>query len=123
MSQAGDRPEDDEDGKRDVVLISGIDRARNEVHVLKPAEDGIEAAVLRQVEDGVPLTGDLVRLHPHKSIPFLAELETVLRHPDNVRRAGRGHNGPPMVASEAYRRGWDAIFATRPTAKDDKEAN
>ena len=75
MSQAGDRPEDDEEGKRDVVLISGIDRARNEVHVLKPAQDGIEAAVLRQVEDGVPLTGDLVRLHAFaRSLAPIVEL-------------------------------------------------
>ncbi len=128
MDDAGnkrDTPEADDVDKgvrRDLVLISRVDRTKNEIHVLKPVPDGIEEAVLRQVEEGVPLTGDLVRLHPHGSSPLLAELEIVMHHPDRP-RSGRSHEGPPMVASEAYRRGWDAIFGVRPTSKSDTDAN
>lgn len=128
MGDAGNKrdiPEADEVEKvagRDLVLISRVDRTRNEIHVLKPVPDGIEEAVLRVVEEGTPLNGDLVRLHPHGGSPLLAELEVVMRHPDRP-RGGRAHEGPPMVASEAYRRGWDSIFGVRPTSKRDTDAN
>ena len=120
MGEAGKSSEDD---KRDVVMIARVDSTRNEIHVIKPVADGIEKAVLRPVEEGVPLMGDLVRLHPNPDFPMLAEIETVMRHPDGKSRARRSSDGPPMVASEAYRRGWDAIFGVRPAQKDDVGAN
>jgi hypothetical protein len=109
--------------ERNLVLIAGVDSRRQEIHVLKPGEDGIETAVLRPVEHGQTLTGDLVRLHPHKNLPMVAELETVLRHPDSSLQAARSHKGPAMVASEAYRRGWDAVFGTRPAGPSDVYSN
>jgi hypothetical protein len=132
------RPDDGTEEPEETVLISGFDARTKEVTVLKPAADGVEAAVLRPALEGRPLTGDLVRLTPRPDFPLLAGLKTVLRHPDHrppgddaapPRAASRSlpHQGPPRVSSEAYRRGWEAVFGRREGAgaadPDDPDVN
>ncbi len=123
MGGAKDPRRREKEGHRDLVLISGVDPDRKEVHVLKPVQEGVEAAVLRPVEEGKPIQGDLVRLRPREDVPVVAELETLMRHPDHPDDPRRRHKGPPMVASEAYRQGWEMIFGARPAPETDKEAN
>lgn len=123
MGGRKDQPGTGETGARDRVVIAGVDTRRKEVHVLRSVDGGIEESVLRPVEDGQTLSGDLVRLHPLKEFPLLADLETLLRHPNHAERPESGRKGPAMVATEAYRTGWEAIFGVRRGTKPDPDAN
>jgi hypothetical protein len=101
---------------RDLVLIHGVDRTRSELHVLRSREEQVEAGVVRAVEDGRPVYGDIVRLKPRPEFPLLCDVEEVLAHPDReTGAAAPGHGGPPRVSSDAFRRGWEAIFGPERT--------
>jgi hypothetical protein len=69
-------------------------------------------------------TGELVGAHPMKSgKPILPgqQLATITRHADGEHYsvdeidtgAGTGRSGPPQVATESYRSGWEATFGKR----------
>ncbi|MBM4395803.1 MAG: hypothetical protein FJ087_08945 [Deltaproteobacteria bacterium] len=119
----------------DVVLIHGVDPRRKELHVLRRRSDGVEAGVVRDVEEGRPIQGDLVKLKPWRDFPLVCDVETVLSTDETGNAqpsgsAGTGtagastdaaaraparapHPGPARVASDAYRSGWDRVFAGR----------
>ncbi len=108
--------------RTDVALVQGFDQQRKELHILRQHDKTLEAGIVRPVEEGRPIDGDLVRLTPRPEFPLLCDVEEVLKHPDHPNEKPNRHPGPPMVATEAYRRGWDAVFA-RPTHPDDPDAN
>jgi hypothetical protein len=100
--------------------------------VLPPAEEGagyrmirrraasgaVEAGVLVPLRHGRNISGEVVRLEPRKDSPFLFNVETdpelsTAQPPTDS--ASRG--GPPQIATDDYRRGWDAIWGSRPKAK------
>jgi hypothetical protein len=99
--------------------------------VLPPAEDGegyrmirrraasgaVEAGVLVPLRHGRSITGEVVRLEARKDSPYLFNVETdpELSAPAPADSASRG--GPPQIATDDYRRGWDAIWGSRPKAK------
>ena len=108
--------------RTDVAWVQGFDEQRKELHILRQRNRTVEAGIVRPIEEGRPIDGDLVRLTPRPEFPLLCDVEEVLQHPDRPKDPPPGHAGPPMVASEAYRRGWDAAFA-RPARPDDPDAN
>ena len=69
---------------------------------------------MRPLAQGKPIQGEVVRLKPREECPWLCDVETLLEAPaeSGERSAGpeRGHAGPPQVASDAYRKNWDAIY-------------
>jgi len=93
--------------------------------VFGPADDGagykmlrrragtseVEAGTIRPLQEGRAITGEVVQLQPRPEAPFLfdcetdQELSTVAAEP--------AMSGPPQVATEEYRRGWDAIWGRR----------
>jgi hypothetical protein len=110
--------------KRDVVLIHGVDAKRKELHVLRRTDETVQAAVVREAEPGMPIHGDLVKLSPHPGFPLLCDVETLLADPARPEAPARsGHPGPAIVASEAYRRGWDDTFGRRADRIDGELAN
>ena len=115
----------------DVVLIHGVTEDGKGLNVLRARDERIEVGQVRPLEEGKPLTGDVVRLTPRPDAPYLCDVETEVRvkapaqsvarrsstsaAPNAPASAPRRH-GPPQVASDAYRRNWDAIWKSR----DDK---
>jgi hypothetical protein len=118
----------------DVVLIHGVDPRRKELHVLRRRRDGVEAGVVRDVEEGRPIQGDLVKLKPWRDFPLVCDVETVLStgetaaapttatgseatasdaHAPAKAPARAPHPGPARVATDAYRCGWDRVFGRR----------
>ena len=99
--------------KKDLALVFGPSADGEGFNVLRQRAESteIEAGTLKPLRDGHAIVGEVVRLEPRKEGPFLfdcvtdEELSTV--------RSAQMLAGPAQVASEDYRRGWDAIWGTR----------
>ncbi len=99
----------------DVALVHGVTEDGGGLRVLRARPDRLEAAVLRPAKDGQPLVADLVRLLPRDGSPLLWDVEVVYQRSDEEAPAEGGHrarSGPAQVATEAYRRNWDALFSS-----------
>lgn len=98
--------------KKDLALVFGQSEDGEEVHILRRRADSttVEAGTLRPLREGKAITGEVVHLEPREDAPFLFDCETdeELSGP-----AAQLHGaGPPQVATDEYRRGWDAIWGT-----------
>ena len=106
--------------RRDVALIVGKDE--DALHILRQraADAPLEAGVLRPMAEGKPVTGELVSLRQREDMPVLFDVETELdlrpSDKDTVPAADRAP-GPARVTSDAYRKGWDAIWGDRRPAR------
>jgi len=74
--------------------------------VLRCREGRVEVGAVRPLREGQSIHGEVVRLHPHQGCPLVCDVEVQLAGP---KRELSG-SGPAQVASETYRRNWDAIF-------------
>jgi hypothetical protein len=90
---------------RDVLWVGGNTAAGGR-RVLRQRDNQIEVGEVRTMRDGEPIHGSVLQLRPRPEHDRLFDVE-VLAEPSP--RAG--HAGPARVASAAYRRGWEAIFA------------
>ncbi len=98
---------------RDVVLV-GEPKEGGAVDVVRLRQDRIEAGELRPVEDGKPLYGELVKLSPRGEHPRLFDVDVLAAAPQRQSDAAeRGHRGPALVNSEAFREGWENVFGSR----------
>jgi hypothetical protein len=95
---------------RDFVLLHS--RSENGVRVLRSRNGTLEVGEIRELKEGQPIQGDVVRLAPtdHER---LYEVDVLVESP---RRPAR--SGPAQVASAAYRAHWEAIFGA-----DDESLN
>ena len=95
----------------DVAIVCGKDE--HGLHILRRrSKDGpIEAGVLQPLQEGRPITGEVMSMRPRKDFPFLFDVKTELESP--VAATTRESNGPAQVASSSYRSGWDAIWGPR----------
>jgi len=109
-------PKQDRTGAEDVILIHGVDPQRRELHVVRSKGGEVGLGIVRAVEEGRPIDGDLVRLKPRKDLPLVCDVEEVLSLSDaHAPRtpAGPAHPGPACVSTDAYRRGWEQVFGPR----------
>jgi hypothetical protein len=93
-----------------VAAVFGKD-ARG-LHILRRrSEDApVEAGVLQPLVEGKPISGEVVSMKRRKDVPFLFDVKTeVEAHDDHAAPA----SGPAQVATESYRRGWEAIWGRR----------
>jgi hypothetical protein len=90
---------------RDVAAICGKDERG--VHILRRrSDDGpIEAGIVAPLEEGKPITGEVISLEAREDLPFLFDVTTELDA-----SSARSSGGPAKVATDSYRRGWDAIW-------------
>jgi len=97
--------------KKDLALVFGPSADGRGVHVLRRRSDSptVEAGILRPLEEGRAITGEVVHLEPRAEAPFLFDCET----DEELSTPGARDAGPPRVATEEYRRGWDAIWGGR----------
>ena len=108
----------------DVALVHGVTEDGAGLRLLRSRPDRLEQAVLRGVKEGQPLVGELVRLRPRKGSPLLWDVETLYdqreqKKPAESPQAAR--SGPAQVATDTYRRNWDAVFRSR--SKPEPEPN
>ena len=94
----------------DVAFVLGRDV--NGTHILRrrSAEAPVEAGVLRPLREGKPIDGEVVTLTPRSEGPLLFDVKSELPDPRAPRPAG---DGPAQVATDAYRKGWEAIWGGR----------
>ena len=84
------------------------------VHVIRARDEHIETGELRALQEGRPITGEVVTLKPRKENPHICDVADSYA-PHAAGAAEAGHKGPARVTSKAYREGWDEIFgATKP---------
>jgi hypothetical protein len=103
-----------------VAVVCGKDE--DGVHILRRrSEDGpIEAGVAQPLVEGRPITGEVISLRRRKDLPFLFDVKTEIEGPRPQRDLPppeMAAEGPAQVATDSYRRGWDAIWGGRRGAR------
>jgi hypothetical protein len=104
---------------RDVAMI--VDRTEDnegfQILRRRGSEGPVEMGTMRPLREGKPIDGEVVTLRQRRDLPFLYDVKTQLPDPEPRRATG---DGPAQVATEDYRRGWDAIWGRRLPARDAK---
>jgi hypothetical protein len=106
----------------DVVVIHGVTADGKGLQVLRARRGGIETGAVKPLEEGKPILGEVVRLHPHEACPLVCDVEVDVEasvqpdcEPQPALReqldAASARKGPAQVASNAYRQNWDAIWS------------
>lgn len=114
---------------KDVVLVHSPTADGDGVNVLRARRQGLEVGTMRPLAEGRPIHGEVVKLTPRAEMPLLYDVETEVPPPEQQDAASpdgaipasepretRAASGPAQVASESYRRNWDAIWK-RPTKR------
>lgn len=115
---------------QDVALICGKTDDGKGLHILRKRGSALEAGVVQPMEEGKPIHGELVTLRQRGQTP-LCDVEVHYR-PETTQRADvgaakvgtdvqtsrtasatRGH--PAQVATDDYRKNWDAIWRSKPS--------
>jgi hypothetical protein len=93
----------------DVVLLGPPTEDGAGVHVLRARDERLEAGELRNLEEGRPITGEVVTLAPRKDNPRVCDVRESYVPPktETLQKA----KGPAQVATKAYRDNWDETFA------------
>ena len=108
-----------EGGKPDVVLLGPPTEDGAGVHVLRARDERLEAGELRMLEEGRPITGEVVTLAPRKTNPRICDVKDSFRAPRGATGPARKAKGPAQIATKAYRDHWDDTFAHRPPPDTD----
>ena len=105
---------------KDVALVYGTADDGEGYKILRQrgGSPRVEAGMLRPMQSGRAITGEVVHLEPRSESPLLFDVQTdeELSSPASL-AAGGARGGPPQVATDDYRRGWDAIWGTKPRAR------
>ncbi len=107
----------------DIALIHGVTPDGEGLQILRARDNRLELGAIRPLREGAPITGEVVTLRPRPSMPALCDVEVHVKAPQaaptddrQVPRAALSHPGPAQVATDDYRRNWDAIWS-RPADK------
>ena len=103
------------DKATDVVLLGPPTADGGGVHVLRARDAKIETGELRALQEGRPITGEVVTLTPRKDNPRVCDV-TDSYQPPAAAGAATTHKGPANVATTAYRQGWDEVFGKKPSS-------
>ena len=115
-----------------MVLVHGRTDDGKGLKVLRKRADELYTGEVRPLEDGKPISGEVVSLRPRPDLPLLCDVEV---HADTGAVAGttgpsadtsptaKRSGGPAQVSSEAYRSGWDRMWGQRKARKDRKDLN
>src|SRR5690606_11612440 len=114
-------PADKPQEGRDVAFIHGVSPAGDELAVVRVREDRVEAGVVRALQEGEPLEGEVVRLKPRPARPGVCDVEVEVARGVGSARAGAERSGrsagPAQVATTRYRANGDAIW-TKPEGEE-----
>ncbi len=105
----------------DVALIHGVAPDGDGFQILRARENRLELGVVRPLREGAPITGEVVTLRPRPNFPALCDVETHYKpalptttHTDTKEPTApllAARTGPAQVATDDYRRNWDAIWS------------
>jgi hypothetical protein len=97
----------------DVAVAVGKDE--HGIHILRRrSEDAaIEAGVVQPLAEGQPIRGEVISLRQRGETPLVFDVKTELADPQAQARAT---SGPSQVATDSYRKGWDAIWGRKRAA-------
>ena len=101
-------PEAPAEKKEDVVLVGGPTESGDGHQVLRKREERLEYGEIRAVREGRPLHGELVRLKQREESGRLFDVEVLHKAKPEPQRTAAG---PAQVATDAYRKNWDRVFA------------
>ena len=107
----GGEPERPPRERTDVVLLGPPTADGGGVHVIRARDERVEAGELRNLEEGRPITGEVVTLAPRKDNPRVCDVKESWAPPSGAPKT----KGPAQVATKAYRDNWDEVFARRST--------
>ena len=113
MADVPDRKRPPKNGK-DVALLCGRSEDGKSIQIIRRRNDTLEAGVVQPLEEGKPLTGEVVTLTPRAGQPLLCDVEV---HHDARTTASKSTvpappTKPAKVASDAYRSNWDTIWSS-----------
>jgi len=93
----------------DIAFVWG--KNEDGVHILRRRDENapVEAGLLQPLVEGRPITGELISMRQREDMPFLFDVKSELPAPE----ATRTGPGPSQVATDSYRKGWDAIWGGR----------
>jgi len=100
----------------DVALIHGVTPDGAGLQILRARENRLEVGAIRPLREGAPITGEVVTLRPRPNFPALCDVETHFKPaaaPNDRQESptALAHAGPAQVATDEYRRNWDAIWS------------
>jgi hypothetical protein len=113
MSKRSGEPDAEGDpGAGDVAMVLDRIEGHDAYRVLRKRrpDSDVELGTLRPLKEGRPIDGEVVSMRARQDLPFVYDVKTELEDPHGDRRATS--DGPPQVATEQYRRGWEAIWGT-----------
>jgi len=101
--------------KKDLALVYGRAEDGDGYKVLRQRAGSatVEAGMVRALRSGRAISGEVVTLEQRPESPFLFDVQTDEELSTSTPPAAT-RGGPPQVATEDYRRGWDAIWGQRP---------
>lgn len=92
---------------KDLALLHGPTEDGEGARVLRLKDGELYAGEVRPVRQGQPVNEqELVRLKPIEGRPALCEVEVLHQPKDDKPKSP----GPARVATESYRRNWNAVF-------------
>jgi hypothetical protein len=102
------------DKPTDVVLLGPPTADGGGVHVIRARDEKVETGELRALQEGRPITGEVVTLSPREGNPRVCDVTDSYRAPSPVEAARAApHKGPANVATDAYRDGWEEVFGRK----------
>jgi hypothetical protein len=92
----------------DIALVFG--RNQDGLHIIRRRDENapLEAGLLQPLVEGRPITGELISMKAREDVPFLFDVKSELPAPET-----KATPGPSQVATDSYRKGWDAIWGGR----------
>jgi hypothetical protein len=91
----------------DVALVCGVSGDGQGVDVIRKRGDRIETGTVRRLEQGKPIHGEVVRLRQRENMPLVYDVEVEM---PAAQTAPVSSSGPAQVATDSYRKNWDAIY-------------
>jgi hypothetical protein len=96
----------------DVAVVWG--RNENGIYILRRRahEAPVEAGLLQPLVEGRPINGEVISMRRRGDLPFLFDVKTEVAATATSEPDTSSQHGPSQVATESYRRGWDAIWGS-----------
>jgi hypothetical protein len=94
----------------DVAIVCGVSDDGQGVDIIRRRGERVEAGTVRRLEQGKPIHGEVVRLRPREQFPMICDVEVEMPAPGQPSEAAVTTGRPAQVATETYRKNWDAIY-------------
>lgn len=97
---------------RDIALVVGRDEEG--VHILRrrSEEAPVEMGLLKPLREGKPISGEVITLKQREDVPIFYDVRSEYNGSEPAESKEPG-DGPAHVTTDAYRKGWDAVWGRR----------